>query len=56
MPNEQPDYRAMYLKLMYHMVEIEEIAKKALAQCDENANGTQFKYEDMKLCGGKTGE
>ena len=42
MANQQPDYKAMYLKLMYHVVEIEKIAKAALDECDKNANGNQF--------------
>lgn len=44
MYDNQPDYKAMYLKLMYHVIEIEKIAKLALDECDKNANGNQFKY------------
>ncbi|MBP1577345.1 MAG: hypothetical protein J6C75_02565 [Oscillospiraceae bacterium] len=47
MSNQQPDYKTMYLKLMYHMVEIEKIAQMALDECDKNANGSQFIYNKV---------
>lgn len=52
MPEKEPDYKSMYLKLMYHMVEIEKIAKTAMAECDKNANGRTAPPK-MEFCNGK---
>ena len=39
MPAAEPDYKKLYIQLLYHLTEIDSIVKKALRECDEAALG-----------------